>query len=279
MGFGGRPCRKHDVPQDPRPLFAVNRRAWGFVTVTPCESFSPRPRRTSICKHTRLDTTPRFTTHHTAMTSCTARGCVFFYGHSKGEHASFSQFFEATFQDDENNSYCCAEQFMMASKAMCMGDAATLAKIMACGYDPREIKALGRRVAPYDEAKWNQVREAVVARGNYLKFTQNKRLSKLLLSTQDLTLVEAAPNDHIWGIGISVQDAAKGAKWKGSNLLGKCLMHVREAIASDVKVPAVRFARPGDTEEPPRAKKQRSGDTAPSIAADPAHAASGEEKS
>ena len=78
--------------------------------------------------------------------SAVARGCIFFYGH-KGDHACFSQFFPSAFVDENGVEYCCAEQFMMASKARCMGDAETLEAIMACDYDPVCIKALGRRVS------------------------------------------------------------------------------------------------------------------------------------
>ena len=65
--------------------------------------------------------------------STTARGCVFFYGHTKGEHACFSQFFPSPFADEEGVEYTCAEQYMMASKARCMGDKATLAQILSAG--------------------------------------------------------------------------------------------------------------------------------------------------
>ena len=85
--------------------------------------------------------------------SVTARGCVFFYGHKKGEHWCFSQFAQAEFYDEDGERYTCAEQFMMASKARVMGDEKTLANIMACDYNPTAIKALGRQVKPWDEEK------------------------------------------------------------------------------------------------------------------------------
>ena len=69
-----------------------------------------------------------------------------------------------------------------------------------------------------------------VAQGNRLKFGQNKVLRRTLLATGELTLVEAAPNDRIWGIGRSVKDAAAGATWDGLNLLGRALMQVRSEL-------------------------------------------------
>merc|ERR1712086_963275 len=74
--------------------------------------------------------------------------------------------------------------------------------------------------------------------GNYLKFSQDPALLAKLLGTGSMTLVEAAGNDKIWGIGVNVQDAANGAKWKGLNLLGKALGVVREALLQERAIPA-----------------------------------------
>lgn len=64
------------------------------------------------------------------------------------------------------------------------------------------------------------------------KFSQSKILKEYLLATGDSILVEAAPNDNIWGVGmcenaLSISDPRK---WKGENLLGKALMQVRESL-------------------------------------------------
>ena len=45
-------------------------------------------------------------------------------------------------------------------------------------------------------------------------------------------LVEASPKDKIWGIGLTAHDskAINEREWRGTNLLGKCLMRAREQI-------------------------------------------------
>ncbi len=53
------------------------------------------------------------------------------------------------------------------------------------------------------------------------KFTQHEDLKKKLLDTGDYKLVEHTKNDNIWG---------DGGDGTGKNLLGKCLMEVREYI-------------------------------------------------
>jgi ribA/ribD-fused uncharacterized protein len=66
------------------------------------------------------------------------------------------------------------------------------------------------------------------------QFQQNPALKKFLMSTGDLVLVEASPQDKVWGIGLSANhpDAAFPEKWSGLNLLGIALMEVRAKIAN-----------------------------------------------
>ena len=149
---------------------------------------------------------------------------VFFYG------GPFSQWYNCWFEIDKIK-YNCAEQYMMASKARCFKDVETLAKILR-SLSPETQKKLGRRVKNYNEEIWDKVRYYFVVKGNYAKFSQNKELKEALLSTENKILVEASPYDCIWGIGLSLENPDKfdESKWRGTNLLGKALMEVREKI-------------------------------------------------
>ena len=80
-------------------------------------------------------------------------------------------------------------------------------RLLATEYDPAEFKNLGRQIAPWSQETWEDAREAVVTRGNTLKFGQNAALGEVLLSTGDLVLAEAAENDRICGIGLNLNDA------------------------------------------------------------------------
>ena len=88
---------------------------------------------------------------------------------------------------------------MMAEKARFFGDEGSRALILQAA-SPKEMKALGRGIRGFDEARWRGVRERVVLKGSLLKFGQNPALLSFLLSTAGV-LVEASPYDNIWGIG------------------------------------------------------------------------------
>ena len=156
---------------------------------------------------------------------------IYFYGHSQSnKYGAFSQFYACTFVDESNVTYSCAEQWMMASKAKVFNDMKTLSAIMN-EQNPMKIKQLGRKVKQFNQATWDFLKYDIVVEGNRLKFSsQNVQLKELLLSTGTATLVEAAANDKVWGIGISVEDAKRGRKWNGTNLLGKALMEVRNEM-------------------------------------------------
>ena len=129
--------------------------------------------------------------------------------------------------------------YMMYQKAMTFGDDATATKILEAE-TPKEQKELGRQVKHFDSKVWNGRREAVVEQGNYLKLTQAnvsssiETLRERLLATGDRELVEASPEDRLWGIGFSAEDAPNTPReqW-GQNLCGKILMRVRDRLQQE----------------------------------------------
>ena len=74
--------------------------------------------------------------------------------------------------------------------------------------------------------------EFIIRTGNYEKFTQNLDLMNYLVKTDDAVLIEASPYDTVWGIGMrnTDPDFHDFRKWRGENLLGFSLMHVRDEI-------------------------------------------------
>ena len=123
---------------------------------------------------------------------------------------------------------------MMAWKAKvsCDDNNATLNKILAAK-SPSEAKKLGRSIPHINWSVWNEAKVNVVIQGNIHKFSQHSDLAQFLRESGDKILVEASPNDNIWGIGMGRDNpnAQNPARWgKGDNLLGFALMEVRDRL-------------------------------------------------
>jgi ribA/ribD-fused uncharacterized protein len=147
-------------------------------------------------------------------------------------------------------TYNCSEQHMMAEKARLFGDTESLNRIMSA-VDPSDQKRYGRKVKGFDKEKWEKVARDIVYKGCYAKFTQNEDLMRTILTTTGTTLVEASPEDTIWGIGLAEDDprAQSRETWLGTNWLGETLTKVRDQIALVwmVSSEGVLHQRPYDT--------------------------------
>lgn len=128
-----------------------------------------------------------------------------------------------------NIDFNCAEQWMMYAKAQLFGDTEIANKILLAAH-PREQKALGRQIKGFNKEIWDKYCEEIVFLGNWAKFTQSARLKAELIKTEG-ELVEASPDDSIWGIGMAEDnpDLMDFTRW-GENKLGKVLTKVRNLI-------------------------------------------------
>ena len=145
----------------------------------------------------------------------------------------FSQWHRSRFTLD-GEIYETAEQYMMAEKARLFGDDDICRRIMAAA-DPRDQKALGRKVRDFDADRWNAAARDIVYRGNRAKFTTHRDLLAALFETEGTTLVEASPLDTIWGIGLAADnpDARDRTKWRGTNWLGEVLTRLRDTLLAE----------------------------------------------
>jgi ribA/ribD-fused uncharacterized protein len=141
----------------------------------------------------------------------------------------FSNFYPCNFETDDG-VWSSSEQYFMFLKAKFFEDDETAEKIKLAE-TPKEAKKLGRQVKNFDEKKWEDHRRTAMFMALENKFLQNKELKDELLSEEykDKSFVEASPVDNIWGIGLHYDDplADDEKNWKGLNLLGKTLDHVR----------------------------------------------------
>lgn len=176
----------------------------------------------------------------------------------------FSNFHPTRFEY-KDLTFISNEQFMMYSKAKNFGDEVSAEKIIGINNDPlakkfinneinreeitqdkdlsaqwqalmMKAKKLGRGVRNYDEEVWNHRKSKIVLFGARLKFTQNEDLKQILINTGDTFMIEAAPRDSIWGIGLSEYDAKRTPpeKWPGLNLLGKVLDTLKSEFKSEL---------------------------------------------
>jgi hypothetical protein len=161
------------------------------------------------------------------MTQILNEQFVFFWG------GPFSQWHLSKFNID-GIEYNCCEQYMMAEKVRMFNDNISLKEIMKSS-NPKEQKKIGREVKGFIVDDWEKVARDIVYKGNWAKFTQNKKLKDILIQTKGKTLVEASPYDKIWGIGLDEKDprALDKEKWLGKNWLGEVLTKVREDIINE----------------------------------------------
>lgn len=165
----------------------------------------------------------------------TAFKYIFFWGHTGAADRVgpfvFSQWREGSPFTLDGVNYPTSEHYMMAEKARLFGDEATRGKIVAAR-SPGAAKALGREVANFDDAAWVRHRFDIVVAGSLAKFGQNPALKTYLLETGNKVLVEAAPTDRIWGVGLAREDERilDPRTWAGENLLGFALMKARATL-------------------------------------------------
>lgn len=131
-----------------------------------------------------------------------------------------------------NITFSSMEQYMMYMKAMLFKDTEIAQEILKTS-NVAEIKTLGRKVKNFNDKEWDKHKEEIITNGLYAKFNQNDTLKNKLLATGQAVLAECAVNDRIWGIGLSMKDNNRLniKSWRGQNLLGKCLMTVREKLS------------------------------------------------
>jgi ribA/ribD-fused uncharacterized protein len=136
----------------------------------------------------------------------------------------------------EGDEYLHAAHWMMVQKAKLFDDYESATSLLTLR-DDREIRSRGRKIAGFDQRRWDDNKYSIVVLGNLHKFSQHQALRAYISGTHPLVLTEANPDDRVWGIGM--RENAPGATnphlWKGLNLLGFALMEVRDNLSGIVE--------------------------------------------
>ena len=141
------------------------------------------------------------------------------------ENGYLSNWYPSSFEI-EGVKFSCVEQYLMYKKATLFEDTVIAKRILETE-EPAIIKKLGREVRNYKDAVWSRERYFVCLNALRAKFSQNRDLREQLLDTSG-RFAECAVNDHVWGIGLAMNDPGRFtlSNWKGQNLLGAALGQV-----------------------------------------------------
>ena len=132
----------------------------------------------------------------------------------------------SNFHPINGNPSFTSEKIYIGMKAACFRDNDALIQLEN-STTPKTAKAIGRNIVGFDEKIWDKIKYRSMMMALHIKFLECEEFREALRASGNLLLVEASPDDRIWGIGFPAETAlANIDKW-GQNLLGKCLMEVR----------------------------------------------------
>ena len=83
---------------------------------------------------------------------------------------------------------------------------------------------MGRRRKFQIREDWEEVKDDVMRKASFAKFSQNKDIKDILISTDNIKLIENSPFDYYWGSGFDNS---------GLNRLGSLLMELRNILLLD----------------------------------------------
>jgi ribA/ribD-fused uncharacterized protein len=86
---------------------------------------------------------------------------------------------------------------------------------------PKEAANMGRQRTLPLRSDWEDVKDNIMRKAVFSKFSTNKDIQGILLSTGNEKLVENSPIDYYWGCG---------ADGSGKNMLGIVLMEIRQQL-------------------------------------------------
>ena len=130
----------------------------------------------------------------------------------------------------KENSYATIEQAYQHGKAVHFKDYDCANRILY-SKDPAESKRLGLSVKNFNKEQWEKIKKKHMLDLLSAKFQPGCDLAIKLMATSEKTLAEAGKSKGFAiGVPLSHPDIFKKNKWTGKNLLGECLMSVRDQL-------------------------------------------------
>ncbi len=140
---------------------------------------------------------------------------IYFYK-INDEYGCFSNFSHYGFELD-GKWWMTSEHYFQAQK-FCGTEYEEIIRLLD---NPMKAAEMGRnRSLPLRE-DWEQVKDDVMRKAVYAKFSQNNELKDILLKTGSEDIIENTSNDYYWGCGTN---------GSGTNMLGIILMEIRDKL-------------------------------------------------
>ena len=142
----------------------------------------------------------------------------------------FSNFYNCPIQMSAR-TYRTAEHCYQSWKAAYFDDRVRWQMILV-EPQPSKVKHIARTIKNFDRGVWQLVAPQIMENVVMMKFKQNLKARQKLLGTGNAILVEATEFDCFWGSGLNILDDSHAdvTQWRGTNVLGKILMTVREHL-------------------------------------------------
>lgn len=141
----------------------------------------------------------------------------------RNEYGCFSNFSSHSIKLD-GKVWKTTEHYFQAQKFSGVKDGQKHMNDVYLAKTPGRAARIGRDRQRPLRRDWESVKDEVMYRAVYAKFTQNEELKEILLGTGDAVLVEHTEKDSYWG---------DGGDGSGRNQLGKTLMRVRDEIKGE----------------------------------------------
>jgi N-glycosidase YbiA len=135
---------------------------------------------------------------------------------TQGQYGCFSNFSRHSFWLDEKQ-WQTSEHYFQAQKFL----NTEYYDLVHKAKTPREAATHGRNRSFPLRQDWQEVKEDAMRKALHAKFTQNKEIKDVLLSTHDQDLVEETTDDYYWGCGTDRT---------GKNRLGVLLVELRNKL-------------------------------------------------
>lgn len=147
---------------------------------------------------------------------------IYFYSTREEPYGCFSNFSRHGFELD-GYWWCTSEHYFQAQKFVTtdLGWFNQMRSVKT----PKDVARMGRSRQHPLRQDWEEVKDEIMYRGVFCKFTTHQELRQILLDTGKQLIVENAPHDYYWGCG---KDGS------GKNKLGEILMLVRTEIKNHV---------------------------------------------